>query len=145
MLINELFGTLQQAVVGVWREHLKTMKYSAHMALDELYKELPELVDSLIETWQGTHGLVSNYKCVIDETVPVTYLKQLINAIDGSYDCLEGDRACESILDEISALLKQILYKLQYLRENAENPEAADYMSLSDFMTSELEESSYED
>lgn len=135
MLINELFGTLQQAVVGSWREHLKTTKYSTHMALDDLYKELPELVDSLIETWQGTHDLVDNYVNTVDETEPETYLSALILKVEEGYACLEGDSACESILDEISALLKQTLYKLRYLKESEETG----YMSLSEYMTNALE------
>ena len=33
--IEELFGTLQQSVVASWRKHLRTAKYSKHIALDE--------------------------------------------------------------------------------------------------------------
>ena len=53
MTIEELFGTLQQSTVASWRKHLRTAKYSKHMALDEFYKEMPEKVDALIEAWMG--------------------------------------------------------------------------------------------
>ena len=39
MTIEELFGTLQQSVVSTWRKHLRTAKYSKHMALDKFYNE----------------------------------------------------------------------------------------------------------
>ena len=47
MTIEELFGTLQMSVVATWRKHLRSAKYSKHMALDEFYKEMPEKVDDL--------------------------------------------------------------------------------------------------
>ena len=56
--IEEFFGTLQQSVVEEWRKHLKTSKYSKHMALDEFYTEMPEKVDKLIEDYQGINGKV---------------------------------------------------------------------------------------
>ena len=64
--ISQLFGTLQQSVVNSWKNHLKTSKYAAHMALDEYYKEMPELVDTLIENYQGIYGKVDDYKNILD-------------------------------------------------------------------------------
>ena len=54
--IEQLFGTLQQSVVATWRKHLRAAKYSKHMALDEFYKKMPELVDNLIEAYMGNKG-----------------------------------------------------------------------------------------
>ena len=56
MTIEELFGTLQMSVVAGWRKHLRSAKYSKHMALDEFYKEMPDKVDDLIEAWMGANG-----------------------------------------------------------------------------------------
>ena len=63
--IEEFFGTLQQATVETWKEHLKTDKYSNHMALDEFYKEVPEMVDTLIEDYMGIYGKLDEYKNVM--------------------------------------------------------------------------------
>ena len=49
MTIEELFGTLQQAIVGSWRKHLRTAKYAKHEALDEFfYQEFVEVVETCV-------------------------------------------------------------------------------------------------
>lgn len=118
--IEELFGTLQQSVVGSWRKHLKTSKYSAHMALDEYYKEMPELIDNLIEHWMGTHGKVEEYKNLIDSTSmsAIQYLSELMELTKNGYDLLEGDKDLESDLDAIASQIKSTLYKLKELKES---------------------------
>ena len=80
MKIEELFGTLQQSVVATWRKHLRTHKYSKHMALDEFYKEMPEKVDDLIEAWMGENGRkVNSFENLITSRNMGTlaYLKEL--------------------------------------------------------------------
>ena len=55
--VEELFGTLQQSVVESWRKHLKTSKYSSHMALNDFYDKMPDLVDQLIEDYMADNGI----------------------------------------------------------------------------------------
>lgn len=38
--------------------HLQTRSYAQHLALGEIYGELPGLLDSLLESWQGKNGTV---------------------------------------------------------------------------------------
>ena len=118
--IEELFGTLQQSVVASWRKHLKTGKYSAHMALDEFYTEMPELVDTLIENWMGTHGKIEEYKNILDskEMTAVEYLEELLELTKNGRDLLEGDTSLESDMDAIITQIKSTLYKLKELKEN---------------------------
>ena len=66
MNINEYFGTLLQSVTEAHKKHLMTGKYSDHKALNEFYDEMPELVDALIEHYQGENGKVENLKNVIE-------------------------------------------------------------------------------
>lgn len=118
--IEELFGTLQQSVVASWRKHLKTGKYSAHMALDEFYTEMPELVDTLIENWMGTHGKVEEYKNILDskEMSAIEYLSELLELAKTGRDLLEGDTSLESDMDAIITQIKSTLYKLKELKES---------------------------
>lgn len=118
--IEELFGTLQQSVVASWRKHLKTDKYSAHMALDEFYKEMPELVDALIENWMGDHGKVDEYINILDskEISAIDYLEELLELTKSGRDLLEGDTSLESDMDAIIAQIKSTLYKLKELKES---------------------------
>jgi len=42
--------------------HLGTKSFAEHMALNGYYGEIDELVDGLIESFQGKYGLLTDYK-----------------------------------------------------------------------------------
>ena len=134
MTIEELFGTLQQAVVASWRKHLKTYKYSKHMALDEFYKELPEKVDALIEAWMGAKGKkVNSFTNLITSKNMGTlvYLKELRKVVKQGYALMEGENELEALLDDIVELIDSTLYKVKELSESTT-------MNLKDFLTEAL-------
>lgn len=121
MTIEELFGTLQQSIVGAWRKHLRTSKYSKHMALDEFYTEMPEKVDALIEAWMGVNGrkpksfdnlLSSKNLGTLD------YLKSLRKVVKDGYELMNGEPEIEACLDDIVELIDSTLYKIKELKEN---------------------------
>lgn len=121
MTIEELFGTLQQSVVGAWRKHLRTTKYSKHMALDEFYTEMPEKVDALIEAWMGVNGrkpkqfdnlLKSKNMNTLD------YLKSLKKVVKEGYGLMNGEKELEALLDDIAELIDSTLYKVKELSEH---------------------------
>lgn len=131
--IEELFGTLQQSVVASWRKHLKTDKYSKHEALDEFYKEMPELVDSLIEDWMGINGKVKEYKNILDgssEMTAIEYLEKLQEIVKGSRDLMDGESELEADMDDIQSQIDSTLYKLKELKESK--------ISLKDFIKENL-------
>ena len=120
MTIEELFGTLQQAVVATWRKHLKTYKYSKHMALDEFYKELPEKVDDLIEAWMGAKGKkINSFTNIITSKNMGTlvYLKELRKVVKQGYELMDGDAELEALMDDIVELIDSTLYKVKELSE----------------------------
>ena len=84
MTIEELFGTLQQSIVAEWRKHLKTSKYSKHMALDEFYTEMPELIDALIEDY---NSLNANYEALETQYEQLQSKKQ---ELQNNYDELSA-------------------------------------------------------
>lgn len=120
MTINEFFGTLQESVVMTWRKHLKTKKYSSHMALDEYYKEAPELIDALIEGWQGTHDKVEDYTNLLkgkDFDTAVDYLNELRKITKEGRELMDSSEL-ESDVDSILSLIDSVIYKLKELKEN---------------------------
>ena len=130
--ISQLFGTLQQSVVNSWKNHLKTSKYAAHMALDEYYKEMPELVDTLIENYQGIYGKVDDYKNILDfNEDPIKYLKDLRDICVDSKELLQQNTELESDMDSILSLIDSTLYKLKELTES--------FVSLEDYIKENLE------
>ena len=121
MKIEELFGTLQQSVVATWRKHLRTHKYSKHMALDEFYKEMPEKVDDLIEAWMGENGRkVNSFENLITSRNMGTlaYLKELKRVCKEGYSLMNGDKSLEALLDDIVELINSTLYKVKELNES---------------------------
>ena len=120
MTIEELFGTLQQSVVSSWRKHLVTDKYSNHMALDEFYKEMPELVDSLIEDWMGVNGKVTGFKNLLNDSEKMSaidYLKKLKKIVNDGRSLMK-EKELEADLDSIASQINSTLYKLKELKEN---------------------------
>lgn len=118
MKIEELFGTLQQSMVETWRDHLKTTKYSEHIALDEYYNDIIDKVDALIENWIGSHERVDNYVNLLDgeEYSAVEYLEALKDIVKEGRELMDSSEL-ESCVDDILGLLDRTLYKLKNLTE----------------------------
>ena len=119
MTIEEFFGTLQESVVTTWRKHLKTKKYSSHMALDEYYKEAPELIDALIEGWQGTHDKIEKYVDLLADKefeTAVDYLTELRKITKEGRKLMDSSEL-ESDTDAILSLIDGVIYKLKELKE----------------------------
>ena len=122
MTIEELFGTLQQATVASWRKHLRTAKYAKHMALDEFYKELPELVDALIEGYMGASGKkVKSFENILKSKNMNTlkYLQELKKVCKEGYDLLDENEELEGLLDDIVNFINSTLYKVKELSESS--------------------------
>lgn len=117
--ISELFGTLIEAVGAGWRKHLKTDKYSKHMALDEFYKEMPEKVDALVEAYQGVIGKVDDYVNILDskEMGTIEFLEELRGICKSGYDLLDEDEL-KSAMDNVVEQIDSTLYKIRELKES---------------------------
>ena len=137
MTVEELFGTLQQAIVGSWRKHLRTAKYAKHEALDEFYKEMPEKVDALIEAWMGANGKkIGEFKNLLSSANYNTlkYLGELKKVCKQGYAVLGENEELKSLLDDIVNLINSTLYKVKELSE-AENKS---YKDLADYINEAL-------
>lgn len=121
MTIEELFGTLQQSVVATWRKHLRTAKYSKHMALNDFYEEMPEKVDALIEAWMGINGKkIKSYDNILQSKNmnTLSYLKELRKIVKQGYELMNGEKELEAKLDDIVELIDSTLYKVKELNES---------------------------
>lgn len=121
MTIEQFFGTLQQSVIGTWRKHLKTDKYSAHKALDEYYNDMPELVDTLIEDYMGINGKVEDYENTLKEREydTIEYLNKMRELVKtGRKEFCDSESELESDCDAILSLIDKTLYQLKELKES---------------------------
>ena len=132
MTVEELFGTLQQSVVGSWRKHLRTAKYGKHEALDEFYKEMPEKVDALIEAWMGANGKkIGEFDNLLKSANynTLSYLKELKKICKQGYSILSDNDELKSLLDDIVNLINSTLYKVKELAESHSYPDLKDYIA----------------
>lgn len=137
MTIEELFGTLQQSIVGSWRKHLRTAKYGKHEALDEFYKEMPEKVDALIEAWMGANGKkIGEFKNLLTSANYNTlkYLQELKKICKQGYDLVNDNEELKSLIDDIINLINSTLYKVKELSES----ENKSYKDLADYINEAL-------
>lgn len=118
--IEEYFGTLQASMIESWKAHLKTNKYSKHVALNEFYDEIVDLVDTLIEDYMGLHGKIEDFKNVMseDEMDAIDYLEVLRSFTREGADEFIKESELKSDVDAILSCIDSTLYKLKELKED---------------------------
>lgn len=57
-MIEPIFKLGYEVVVTAHVAHLQTKSEPRHKTLNEVYDELPGMLDSLLESWQGKYGTV---------------------------------------------------------------------------------------
>lgn len=120
---GEYFGTIMESVQTIWKYHLQATKHSVHIILNEYYEEAQDLVDSIIENFQGRWGIVRDYtNCICGcEKTPSQYLCELRNFVEKGREQFETIKDCSEIMSDIDSLLSLInstLYKLNNLTES---------------------------
>ncbi len=99
------------------RAHLATGSYAQHKALNDFYDTLTDLIDKLVECYQGRHGVVEfpYIEAAFDKNCVAT-LTEHLKMIEAVRDQAVGnDRPLQNIVDEICGVYLQTLYKLKVL------------------------------
>lgn len=121
--IGKYFGTLMESVKIAWEYHLKANKHSIHTILEEYYDDAQELVDLLIEDYQGLYGIVDNYEnciCNCDKT-PITYFNELRTFVESKRHEINELQNSSELMSDTDSILTKInttIYKLTNLTEN---------------------------
>lgn len=114
--VSALFNSRNQAHVF----HLGTKSYAQHMALQAYYEGIIPLVDSYVESYQGTYnrrlnGLRKNSTYIQDPKKALSYFMRLKKRIR-SMKPLSSATHLKNIRDEIMQLLSSTIYKLRFLK-----------------------------
>jgi hypothetical protein len=88
--------------------------------LQKFYEEMPEVVDSVIEAWQGRHGALIDYP---DQVVEISehrdaleYLVYLNLVLEEDRYVLGDESEIQNLVDDIAQLIDSTIYKLTFLK-----------------------------
>ena len=97
--------------------HLASKSYAEHKALNGFYEDLTDLLDSLIEVYQGQYGLVTVEQSTSKEKEALTFLEKAAEDFVSAHELFDKkDTHLHNILDEITALTYQTIYKIKFLK-----------------------------
>lgn len=120
MKATDFFGKLFQLRDEIHLNHLKVTgpgSFAAHSALNGFYSDVLDLIDGLVESYQGKYG-------IIDITIPssksgdsIKCLEELAKLTDGgaAYSMF-SETFIQNQIDEITTLTYSTLYKLRNLK-----------------------------
>jgi hypothetical protein len=100
--------------------HLQTKSYPEHIALNEYYDGIVDLIDGIIESYQGKYEIIQGYKSY--DLVNYKSTEATINYLKGLDDKVQKLRGCckdtfiQNQIDNVNELINSTLYKLRFLK-----------------------------
>ena len=100
--------------------HLQTESDPEHMALNGYYDGIGDIVDGLVESYQGKYGIIKGYKSydIVEyksTESTIKYLKDLCGKVEKLRDCCK-DSYIQNQIDTVCELINSTLYKLRFLK-----------------------------
>lgn len=111
-------ATLLGCTVSTHLQHFSTASRSDHIALEQFYEAIPDLVDGLTESYQGKFGKITG---VYPNAVQITadnaldYLLHIDAYIETARLTLPQLSWIQNQIDEIAKLTNQVIYQLREL------------------------------
>ena len=95
--------------------------FAAHKALNEYYNGIVDIIDGLVESYQGKHGIVKGYTPAekFDDNTgnELKYFKALAQFVERAYDKLDPkDTYILNQMDNVKELVYSTIYKLENLK-----------------------------
>ena len=120
-LMGQFVSTLMASRTQAHIFHLQTPSFAAHKALNEYYENIVDIIDGLVESYQGKYGVVTGYVNVALQEYQSCdgiklYFTTLCMLIEKSRSMLCQDSFVQNQIDEIVAEINSLLYKLKFLK-----------------------------
>jgi len=116
--INELVERVFTTRNLVHFAHWNTNSYAAHMALGDLYEDIVDETDNIVENYQGEFGLLTGLEteCAKLEGDIIARIKADSDWVKANRTAIaNGSRSMENLVDSLSAAYNKTLYKLNNL------------------------------
>jgi hypothetical protein len=118
--LGELMCSLLHSATVTHIMHLQSESYAEHMALGEYYEAIPDLVDAVIEGWQGKNQQILRGYGYCDESYesakPIEYLQNLSKQFSESRSLIGDAPELQNLADAIADQLNSTIYKLRFLK-----------------------------
>ena len=100
--------------------HLQTKSYSEHKALQGYYEGIDEIVDGIIESYQGKYDVITQYNSVKNEDYKsneqvIKYFKAIDSMIDKNRKDVK-ESFIQNQIDTVQELINSTIYKLRFLK-----------------------------
>lgn len=112
---NNVINCLNELTTNTHLMHLRRKSLGIHLALNDLYQSLPEILDRFVESFQGKYGIFESYtdfKTYSGE--PISYLKSKIAYLEKNREGLK-EGYLQQILDEGIEDIYVAIYKIENL------------------------------
>jgi len=116
--MEEMASALMASQTQVHIFHLQTKSYAEHKALQGYYDGVDDLMDSLIESYQGQFGIIESYQSMPiskyeSKAQVISYFEDLMSLIEKNREGLPSH--LQNIVDTIVELITSTLYKVKFL------------------------------
>lgn len=111
--------TLLHSATIAHQLHLSSKSYSEHKALQGFYEEVPDLVDTLTESYQGKYGLIDSYPTNYHNSGgknALAYMESLQKFVQEARGSLPQDSELQNEIDNIANLINSTVYKIKFLK-----------------------------
>ena len=118
-MIATLLQSRSQAHIFHWQTKSQS-SFAEHMALGTYYDEIVELIDGIVDSYQGKYEIITGYKTV--EMVDYKSTEQLISYFRDLDNNIEKNRKgikesyIQNQIDGVQELIFSTLYKLRFLK-----------------------------
>ena len=117
-----LIGTLMQSRNQAHIYHLQVEgvgSYAAHKALQEYYESIIDLIDGLVESYQGRYGILKGYRMegtIKEDNNARMYFDGLCKFVEMIRTKVPQDSYLQNQIDEVVDLIESTKYKLKFLQ-----------------------------
>ena len=121
--LTEMLSILLHSRNQIHIFHLQTdsqSSFAEHSALRGYYDEIGDLIDGLVESYQGKHGIIKGYSSGKIEDYKsgeqvITYLEKIDSVIEKNRKSVK-ESYIQNQIDEVQTLLYSTLYKMKFLK-----------------------------
>lgn len=119
--MGEFAGHMLCTAIAAHFMHWTTSSYAAHKAVGEYYEAIPDLVDGVVEAYQGCYGLVGRFQARMDNPrgkgteALVSYFQDQKDYVARARKKLPDRSELQNEIDAIATLIDSTLYKLRFL------------------------------